>query len=234
MDHIPKGKIMSNRKRALVISLIVLFACAVMAIVDGIIQPPYIMKSAIKLVCFVAVPIIYMICSRDDRFRKCLKPSKKRIILAFAIGICVYGVIVGGYFLLRGVIDFSGITNSLINGEGVTRENFVYVALYISFVNSFCEELIFRGLAFGALGGAVSRRIAYPFSALTFAVYHVAIMNGWFSPFIFVLMIVGLAVGGMIFDRIDDGVDSIYPSWIIHLFANLGINTVGLVLFGII
>lgn len=225
---------MSKRERACVIGIIVLLACAVMAIVDGIVQPPYIIKSAIKLVCFVAVPIIYMVCSRDDRFRTCLKPNKKRILLAFAIGIGVYGVIVGGYFLLRGVIDFSGITGSLINGEGVTRENFVYVALYISFVNSFCEEMLFRGLAFGALGGAVSRRISYPFSALTFAAYHVAIMTGWFSPLIFVLMIVGLAVGGMIFNRIDDGADSIYPSWIIHLFANLGINTVGLILFGII
>ncbi len=225
---------MPNRKRAIVICLIVLFACAVMAIVDGILQPPYIIKSAIKLVCFVALPIIYMIYSRDDRFRKYLKPNKKRILPAFAIGLCVYGIIVGGYFLLRGIIDFSGITASLIDGEGVTRENFVYVALYISFVNSFCEELIFRGLAFGALGGAASRRLSYPFSALTFAVYHVAIMSGWFSPLIFALMIAGLAVGGMILNRIDDGADSIYPSWIVHLFANLGINTVGLILFGIL
>lgn len=225
---------MSNRKRALTISLIVIFACAVMAIVDGFIKPPYFLKSLIKLISFVALPIVYMAISRDECFRKSLKPNKKRIPLAFAIGICVYGVIVGGYFLLRGVIDFSGITSSLIDGEGVTQKNFVYVALYISFVNSFCEELIFRGLAFQALGKVISRKFAYPFSALTFAVYHVAIMRGWFSPLIFALMIVGLAVGGVIFDRIDDGAESIYPSWVIHLFANLGINTVGLILFGII
>ena len=225
---------MSNRKRATTIILLVLSACVVMGIIDGLIKLPYAIKSAVKIVCFVAAPIIYMICSHDDRFRKFLKPNKKRLLLAFALGICVYGIIVGGYFLFREIIDFSGITESLINGEGVTRDNFVYVALYISFVNSFCEELIFRGFAFGALGGVVSRRVSYLFSALIFAIYHVAIMTGWFSPLIFVLMIAGLAVGGMIFNRIDDGTDSIYPSWIMHLFANLGINTVGLILFGII
>lgn len=225
---------MTNRKRAFTIILIVLSACAVMALVDGLIEPPYAVKSAIKLIFFAAGPIVYMMFSHDGRFRKFLKPNKKRLLPALALGVGVYGVIVGGYFLLRGMIDFSGVTESLINGEGVTKDNFIYVALYISFVNSFCEELIFRGLAFGALGGVLSRRVTYLFSALAFAVYHVAIMSGWFSPLIFVLMIAGLAIGGMIFNRIDDGADSIYPSWIIHLFANLGINTVGLILFGII
>lgn len=225
---------MTRKTRAFAIILIVLFACAVMALVDGMIQPPYVIKSVVKLICFVVIPILYMICSRDGRFRKFLKPNKKRLLLSFALGVCVYGVILGGYFLFRNVVDFSGITDSLINGEGVTRDNFIFVALYISFVNSFCEELIFRGLAFGALGGVVPRPVAYCFSALAFGVYHVTIMTGWFSPLVFVLMIAALAVGGMIFNRIDDGADSIYPSWIIHLFANLSINTVGLILFGII
>ena len=224
---------MTNRKRAILIIVTVLIGCAVMAFTDGLMQPPYAIKSAIKLIYFVAIPVILMVCSRDECI-KMLKPNKKRILLAFGLGLCVYGVIVGGYFALRGIIDFSGITDSLINGEGVTRDNFIYVALYISFVNSFCEELMFRGFAFGSLGKVMPRPVAYLFSALAFAVYHVAIMTGWFSPLIFVLMIAGLAVGGIIFNRIDDGADSIYPSWIIHLFANLGINTVGLILFGII
>ena len=224
---------MTNRKRAITIIAIVLIACAVMAFIDGWLEPPYAIKSAIKLVYFVAIPVIFMVCYRDGSL-KLLKPNKKRILLAFGLGLGVYGVIVGGYFAFRGIIDFSGITDSLINGEGVTRDNFIYVALYISFVNSFCEELMFRGFAFGALGKVLPRPAVYLFSALTFAVYHVAIMSGWFSPLIFVLMILGLAVGGIIFNRIDDGADSIYPSWIIHLFANLGINTVGLILFGII
>ena len=224
---------MTDKKRAIMIIVIVLTGCAVMAVTDGVVVAPYALKSAIKLIYFVAIPIIFMVLSREECL-KMLKPNKKRIILAFALGLGVYGVIVGGYFALRGVIDFSGITGLLIDGEGVTRDNFIFVALYISFINSFCEELMFRGFAFGALSKLIPRPVAYAFSALAFAVYHVAIMTGWFSPLVFVLAIVGLGAAGVIFNRIDDGADSIYPSWIIHLFANLGINTVGLILFGII
>ena len=93
---------------------------------------------------------------------------------------------------------------------------------------------MFRGFAFGGLRGVVSGRAAYAFSAVIFAIYHVAIMSGWFSPLIFALMLIGLFAGGMIFNFIDDGAESVWPSWVIHIFANLGINTVGLMLFGII
>ena len=229
---------MTKRRRAAVIIMIVLLSCAVMAVVDGIIEPSYAVKSAVKLVMFVAVPVLYMAASKDDDFRNMLIPKKKRLHAALAVGLFVYALIVGGYFVLRGSVDFSAVTDSLAQGEGVTRDNFVYVAIYISVVNSFCEELIFRGLSFGALKCYTSRRFAYAFSSVTFSAYHVAIMSGWFSPAVFVLLLAGLAAGGLVFDFIDDtkdgGRDCIYPSWVIHMFANLGINTIGLILFGII
>ena len=223
-----------RQKRALAILGIVLLGCAVMAVTDGVIEPPYAVKSAVKLLFFAAIPGIYLFFTGDERFRRFLTPKKARLLPALLLGIGVFAVIVGGYFLLRGKIDFSGAIDSLAGGEGVTKENFPFVAVYISLVNSFCEELFFRGLAFGALSGVLSHRAAYLFSSLAFAVYHVAILSGWFSPLLIALFIAALAAAGMIFDRIDDGADSVYPSWIVHLFANLGINTVGMILFGIL
>ena len=233
---VPEGTVTKHRRAAVIIA-ITLLSCAVMAVTDGVIEPPYAVKSAVKLVMFIALPILYMTVSHDDDFRRMFVPKKKRLLPALAVGVCVYILIVVGYFVLRGVVDFSAVTDSLASGEGVTRDNFIYVAIYISFVNSFCEEVIFRGLAFGALSCCASGRFAYVFSSVTFAVYHIAIMSGWFSPVIFILLIAGLAVGGLIFDAIDDSADGngcVYPSWVIHMFANLGINTVGLLLFEII
>ena len=225
---------MTDKKRAAVIMGITVLSCAVMAVIDGFIEPPYAVKSAFKLVMFVALPLLYMVAAGDSGFRRRLIPKKKRLGASLAVGLAVYAFIVGGFFLLRDHIDFSAVTASLAGGEGVTRDNFIFVAVYISFINSFCEELMFRGFAFGGLRGVVSGRMAYAFSSVTFAAYHIAIMSGWFSPVIFALMMVGLFAGGMIFDFIDDGAESVYPSWVIHIFANLGINTVGLLLFGII
>lgn len=205
-----------------------------MAVTDGVIEPPYAVKSAVKLLFFAAIPGIYLFFTGDERFRRFLTPKKARLLPALLLGIGVFAVIVGGYFLLRGKIDFSGAIDSLAGGEGVTKENFPFVAVYISLVNSFCEELFFRGLAFGALSvcSPAARRIFFPLSLSPFIMW--AILSGWFSPLLIALFIAALAAAGMIFDRIDDGADSVYPSWIVHLFANLGINTVGMILFGIL
>lgn len=230
------GDSMTDKRRAASAVCITVFSCIVMAVIDGIVEPPYAVKSAVKLVMFVVLPLIYMISTGDDKMRRRFSLRENAAVYgaALGVGVCIYALIVGGFFLLRGVVDFSAVTESLAGGEGVTRDNFIYVAVYISFINSFCEELMFRGFSFGVLRDRMSGRAAYVFSSAAFAAYHVAIMSGWFSPIIFVLLIAGLAAGGAIFDFFDDRAGTIYPSWIIHIFANLGINTVGLVLFGII
>ncbi len=236
---------LSDKKRALSSAAITLLACAVMAVVDGVISPPYAVKSAVKLVFFVALPLLYLSLSGDGVLRFIL-PRKdagkspapvgaaRACTAAAGAGVIVYAVIVGGFFALRGVVDFSAVTASLASGEGITRDNFIFVALYISFVNSFCEELLFRGLAFGVLREHAGRRTAYVFSSAAFALYHIAIMSGWFSPVTFALLIAALFLAGAVLDFFDERCGSVLPSYIVHIFANLGINTVGLILFGII
>ena len=63
---------------------------------------------------------------------------------------------------------------------------------------------------------------------------HIAIMTGWFSAWVFVITVAGLFVGGLIFNRLNAESDNIYTSWLVHMFANFGINTIGFMLFGII
>ncbi len=223
-----------DKKRLVTVLSVLLFGVVAMAVIDGVVSPPYAVKSVCKVVIFGVLPICVMLFSGDKDFFNALKPSKRGLILSLSLGIILYVAIVGGYFLLKDIFDFSAVTSSLTEGEGVTKENFPFVALYISVCNSFLEEFFFRGYAFLGLKQSLGRRISYTVSALAFAVYHVAIMSGWFSPVLFVLLLVGLYVGGVIFNRLDETTGDIFPSWILHAFANLGINTVGLILFGII
>ena len=74
--------------------------------------------------------------------------------------------------------------------------------------------------------------MAYGFSAGAFALYHVAMMTGWFSPLLFLLVMAGLAAGGIIFNRLNEKLETICASWIVHMFANFAINTVGFILMG--
>ena len=90
------------------------------------------------------------------------------------------------------------------------------------------------GFAFLVLRRYAGERFACLFSALSFALYHTAMMLGWFSPPLFLLALAGLAAGGVLFDLLDAGSGTIFPSWAVHIFANLAINTVGFILFKIL
>lgn len=221
-------------KNKLWIMMIILFSCVLMGYVDAIIQPEYFIKSAVKVVFFLTLPLIYFILYKDKMIKTLFSISKKALKTAFTLGISLYVFIVVGYLLLQNVIDFSQITGALSSNIGVNASNFIFVAIYISIINSLLEEFFFRGFSFITLKQYSSRTFAYFFSALAFALYHVAMMIGWFSMPIFLLMIIGLMIGGMLFNFLNEKYNSIYVSWIVHLFANLGINTVGLILFGII
>ena len=147
---------------------------------------------------------------------------------------CVYSIILIGYFVSRGFIDFSKVTSNLTSGMGINANNFVYVSLYISLMNSFLEEFFFRGFGFITLKKYSSRLLAYAFSSSLFALYHVGMLIGMFDFGAISLILVGLIVGGCIFNYLNEANDNIYPSWFVHMFANFAINTVGFILFGIL
>lgn len=208
--------------------------CILMAAIDGVLKADYFVKSVIKFVLFLILPVAYSFFDKDTKIKQIFIPDKKGIKLAVILGVSVYAVILGGYLLLKDVFDFSAITGSLTENIGVTGENFVYVSLYISFVNSFLEEFFFRGFAFLTLKRTIGRKFAYLFSSAVFAVYHIAMMIGWFSLDVFLIIMTGLFAGGLIFDYLNEKSGTVYPSWLVHMFANFAINTVGFMLFGII
>ena len=220
---------MKKRSTILVLAVTVL-CCVAMALVDGVLRPGYAVKSVIKIAVFMLVPLVASRIDRDVLYLPLLRPKKRGLLPAVGLGIAIYGVILGGYFLVSPFFDFSRIAGALTANAGVTGENFLYVSLYISFVNSFLEEFFFRGFVFTNLKQHAGRKPAYIFSATAFSLYHVAMMIGWFSPALFLLVMVGLVAGGMIFNWLNEKLDTIYCSWLTHMFANFAINTIGFIL----
>ena len=217
------------KKTHLTVILAAIFCCAVMSLIDGVIRPGYAVKSAIKIALFLGIPVLLAVKDRDLAALSLFHFPKKGLLAAFGLGAGVYGVILGGYFLVRPFFDFSGIAGKLTQNAGVTRENFLYVSLYISLVNSLLEEFFFRGFLFTNLK-TKGKQFANLFSAAVFAAYHVAMMTGWFSPVLFVLVMAGLTVGGMLFNGLNDRFGGICVSWLVHMCANFAINTIGFIL----
>lgn len=213
------------------IPILVIIACIVMGIVDAVIQPGYAIKSAIKIIMFLLIPIVYGLFLKEFNIKNLMKPDKKGLCIALCLGFVIYGVVIGAYWIFKDVFDFSALTGSLNETTGVNKSNFMWVAIYISFVNSLLEEFFFRGFSFITLKKLTSRRFAYVFSSMAFALYHIAMMIGWFGLPVILISLVGLFIGGMIFNRFDEKSENIYLSWLIHMFANFATNTIGFILF---
>lgn len=227
---------MKFSKKSLYIIITVLLSSILMSFVDGVIQPTYFIKSINKIVLFMILPLIYFILFKDElhKFKQLFVPKKKDFFLAVGLGIIVYIIIIVAYLLFKDFIDFSSIKDSLTSGVGVNADNFLLVAIYISFMNSLLEEFFFRGFAFILLKEKTNRIFAYVFSAGLFAFYHVGMTSGWFNGFIYILTMLGLFIGGCIFNFLNEKCENIYTSWLVHMFANFAINTIRCILFGII
>lgn len=224
-----------NKATKLAITLsVILVCCVIMGIVDAVIRPSYAVKSLIKIFLFLACPVIYSYYDKEVSLKKLFYIQKKSFVKSLLLGIGVFIIILAAYFSLRNILDFSKVTTSLENNVGVSKDNFVFISLYISFINSMLEEFFFRGFAFLSLKRFTSRFFAYSISSLAFALYHVAMMIGWFSISTFLLIIIGLIAGGVIFNFLNERNENVYSSWMVHMFANFAINAVGFMLFGIL
>lgn len=133
------------------------------------------------------------------------------------------GLIIGAFLLLQQHIDIGSLLDDLLQ-SGITPEIFPIIALYILIGNSVIEEFFFRGLLPSLFGESKIRFILPPFF---FAIYHIAIFLPWFTLPILLLAVGGLWAGGLIFQLVNEKCRTILPSWIIHMFADLGILLIG-------
>ena len=216
------------------ITLLVL-GCLAMAFIEVQFRPSYLVKCICKITLFVACIFLYQLTNPGVSMLGMFRVKKPRQLLgALGGGLLVYAFILMSYLLFRDYVDLRVISASLTGDSSINRDNFLIVALYVSFFNSLLEEIFFRGFAFLSLREQVPERYAHAVSALAFSLYHFAIMANWFSLWIFLLLLVSLFVAGLLFNWVDSKSGNIYNSWLIHMFANFSINTIGLLMFGLV
>ncbi len=218
-----------HNRRALSIMVATVIGALIMSAVDGLWQPPYILKSAVKILLFLGIPLVLWCRSHDFKstIKALLLPRKKPLLLALSLGTGVYIVILLAYIGFQQFYDINELVRHTTSQNGVAAENFVAVSLYISFINSFLEELFFRGFAFLTLKKEISSRAACVFSAIWFAIYHLGMIATGKDLLICVLSLIGLFAAGVVLNLLDEKIGSVLPSWLVHMFANFAINTIG-------
>lgn len=215
-----------KRNMTWAIMALVILCCAVMAFVEVAVEPAYPVKSGIKVVVFLLFPLAAAKAARLRLFGRSLHLDGRNIAKLLALGALIYGVILGGYALTGGIFDYGALVASLSADQRVAGGSFWGVALYISLCNSLLEEFLFRAVSFLLLSRYAARQLAYTFSSVAFALYHVAMIGASFPLPLLLLALIGLAAGGCIFNYVDEKSGTIYPSWVIHMFADLAIMTI--------
>ena len=193
----------------------------------------YLVSAITKIIFFGALPIAYCTFIQQMSLKETLylKENAREIKRAIVLGVCVAVVILIAYAILKAHIDLDLIASELMATSSINASTFPFIAIYIIFGNSFLEEYFFRGFIFLTLYKRGYKVLAYVFSAFLFAVYHVAIFKTWFSPMIIGLSLIGLFIGGLIFNAINVKNKSIINSWVVHIFADIAIILIGIKMF---
>ena len=187
---------------------------------------PYLVKTMSKILLFLTIPY-FLFGKTSFSFLQIRKTDKKSLIVAFISGFLMLTIIIITFITVRSYIDIDSLILDL-HKAGVTKAVFPFVALYILFGNSLLEEFFFRGLLPSFIQ---HERLRLFVPSFLFALYHVTIFLPWFSPQILILAVLGLWIGGIIFQLANERSRTIFPSWIIHMFADVGVLLIGVYMF---
>lgn len=201
--------------------------CVAMVLVDGVLQPGYTLKSLIKILLFLVLPLVFSLWKKLSP-PKAFRPDRKAILLSSLLGFATFVIVLGAYMLLHPYINLSAVPAALEQSAGVTKNNFLYVGTYIALCNSLLEEFFFRCFLFLGLMQTGPKLFAYLFSAGAFALYHAGMLISMVGPVLFLLALSALFLCGLMFNYFNARSNTIWVSWLIHMGANLAINVVGM------
>ncbi|NLB19458.1 MAG: CPBP family intramembrane metalloprotease, partial [Clostridium sp.] len=176
------------------IQVLMIFVVVIaMLLMDRFLTLPYTTRSIYKVLLFLLFPIILGGSIRwfdlFSVFR--VKSDDKKIFPSLFLGLGVYVLLILLYIILKDIFNLEQIMGALESTVAVTKDNFIMVAIYISFINSFLEEFFFRGFAYLKLKDKMPKIGATMISAMAFSIYHFSMVEGWASPILVALGLLG-------------------------------------------
>ena len=212
------------------LTIYALVACSVLYYTEQYIGVSYAYKASLKVFLFFIFPLLGIYRMKETRIRDFLGLEHVRwvdIKLGLMIGGIAFLTLIGLAVLFVPMIDFVSMRGELAHKLQVTKKTFIFVGLYITFINSFLEEIFFRGVLLLSYLRNKQKVFGILFSAILFGVYHMAMFQTWFPPLLVVLCVLGLIFVGISFNLINIKTKSFINSWIIHIIADSAIMLVG-------
>lgn len=223
---------MKNKKLIYIISA-TLITIILLYSMDQILHLSYISKVIGKIFLFTLFPIIYIKRTRENFIKDSLIHVNKRfhVKMSHILGICIFIILIIAFNLFKNYININVLISEFEEKYKINKGNILYYGTYLTVINSLLEEFFFRGFVFLNLKKIGKKRMAYGVSSIAFSLYHISNFQNWLNIWVFVLATIGLFIGGMIFDYLDDQENTFFNSWFVHICADLAIVGFGLSLF---
>lgn len=186
-------------------------------------------------VWLVALPIVWWVLV--DRRRPSWSPMHRGGVAAGMItGLAICVVIIAAYALLgRRLIDVEQARAQLQSvGLGSMLRYLLMCAFWV-FVNSVIEEYVWRWFVYVKLRDLAGGAAAVVLSAAAFTLHHVFALGANFhwQPLVVAAGSLGVFVGGVTWSALYHRYGSVWPGWISHAWADVGVFAVGWwILFG--
>ncbi len=196
-----------------------------MSVVPNTIWAP-ILFSMMK-VWMVCLPLAWLIWVEQRPLG--LSPMRKGGGLAGVVTGMVIAATIGFTYLIIGprLIDQEQLRGMMAEIGLGELTHYVGGAVYWVTANSLLEEFVWRWFVVYQARKFMSARAAIVFSAAGFTVHHIVATSLYFSPGVVALISSGIFVGGCIWSWLYVRYDSIWPSYISHVIADLAVFIIG-------
>lgn len=210
-----------------IITIILLYS------MDQILHLNYISKVAGKIIFFSLFPLIYIRMTGENFIKDSIIRANKHfhIKMSHILGISLFILLIIAFNWLKQYMNIAVLISEFEEKYKINKGNILYYGTYLTLINSLLEEFFFRGFIFLNIKGLGKKAVAYGVSSIAFSLYHISNFQNWLNLWVFVLATIGLFIGGMIFNYLDDQENTFLNSWFVHICADLAIVGFGFSLF---
>ncbi len=151
----------------------------------------------------------------------------------FLLGISAAIVYLGTFFLFKGFLDITTITEKLQTLASINTTNIIFIGIYIILINSLLEEFFWRGFLFKKLKENLGNS-SYFISGIAFSFHHVMFFYDWFTLPFFLIVTGGLTIYAIRMNYIFNKYKDLYSCWLIHGIVDIAQILIALMIFRII
>lgn len=188
-----------------------------------------------KIVSFIAkawIALLPLLWTRfvDKEPLRFTKPTRYSLKVGLIVGLILCFTIIEAIANLRGWIDLGALRQRAAEIGFDQLPAYIGMFAYIIAVNSLLEEYVWRWFVFRkceTLLGGQRGQVAVVFSALLFTLHHIVALAAWVDWRLNAIASLGVFIGGVTWSALYLKFRSVWPGYICHVLADIGIAVAG-------